>query len=42
MEKSILPTAFNGDNQLLVAILLMIAGFLTIFIVEKVGAKFSK
>ncbi|HQV36708.1 MAG TPA: DUF368 domain-containing protein, partial [Flavobacterium sp.] len=33
MEKSILPTAFNGDNQLLVAILLMIAGFLTIFIV---------
>ncbi len=42
MEKSILPTAFDGDNQLLVAILLMIAGFLTIFIVEKVGAKFSK
>ena len=42
MEKSILPTAFNGDNQLLDAILLMIAGFLTIFIVEKVGAKFSK
>lgn len=42
MEKSILPTTFDGDNQLLVAILLMIAGFLTIFIVEKVGAKFSK
>ena len=42
MEKSILPTAFDGDNQLLVAILLMIAGFLTIFIVEKVGTKFSK
>ncbi len=42
MEKSILPNAFDGDNQLLVAILLMIAGFLTIFIVEKVGAKFSK
>lgn len=42
MEKSILPNAFDGDNQLFVAILLMIAGFLTIFIVEKVGAKFSK
>ncbi|MBA4154482.1 DUF368 domain-containing protein [Flavobacterium sp.] len=42
MEKSILPQNFEGDNLLLVAILLMIAGFLTIFIVEKVGAKFSK
>lgn len=42
MEKSILPIAFNGDNQLFVAILLMVAGFLTIFIVEKIGAKFSK
>ena len=42
MEKSILPNAFDGDNQLFVAILLMIAGFLTIFIVEKIGAKFSK
>ncbi|WP_396183050.1 DUF368 domain-containing protein [Flavobacterium sp.] len=42
MEKSILPQNFEGDNLLLIAILLMIAGFLTIFIVEKVGAKFSK
>lgn len=42
MEKSILPQNFEGDNLLLVAILLMIAGFLTIFIVEKVGARFSK
>ena len=42
MDKSILPQNFEGDNLLLVAILLMIAGFLTIFIVEKVGAKFSK
>ncbi len=42
MEKSILPQNFEGDNLLIVAICLMIAGFLTIFIVEKVGNKFSK
>lgn len=42
MEKSILPNAFDGDNQLFVAILLMIAGFLTIFILDKVANKYSK
>jgi putative membrane protein len=42
MEKSILPQNFEGDNLLLIAILLMIAGFLTIFILDKVANKYSK
>lgn len=42
MEKSILPQYFEGDSQIMIAFVLMIAGFLTIFIVEKIGAKFSK
>ncbi len=41
LEKSILPNHFEGDNQITFAIILMIVGFLTIFIVEKVGEKFS-
>lgn len=42
VEKSILPHYFEGDSHIIFAVVLMIAGFLTIFIVEKVGAKFSK
>ncbi|WP_026710460.1 DUF368 domain-containing protein [Flavobacterium filum] len=42
LEKSILPTHFEGDNQLVFAVVLMILGFLTIFILEKVAVKFSK
>ena len=42
LEKSILPQYYEGDSQITMAIILMIAGFLTIFIVEKVGEKFSK
>jgi putative membrane protein len=42
LEKSIMPFHFEGDNQLIIAIVLMIVGFLTIFIVEKVGTKYSK
>lgn len=36
-EKSIAPFAFEGDPQLLYAILLAIAGFLTIIILERVA-----
>ncbi len=39
LEKSISPFSYQGDNQLLIAIFLMIIGFLTIFILEKVGSK---
>ncbi|MDD2986857.1 DUF368 domain-containing protein [Flavobacterium sp.] len=42
IEKSILPMHFEGDSHLIIAFVLMICGFLTIFIVEKVGAKYSK
>ncbi len=37
LEKSISPFSFEGDNQLTFAIFLMIIGFLTIFILEKLG-----
>jgi putative membrane protein len=39
MEKSISPSAYNGDPQLIYAISLMVIGFLTIFILEKLGSK---
>jgi len=42
LEKSILPQYFEGDNLLSFAILFMIVGFLTIFIIEKIAIKFSK
>lgn len=39
VEESISPFSFDGDNQLLFAIVLMVLGFLTIFILEKLGSK---
>lgn len=39
LEQSISPTAFNGDPQLVIAVALMIVGFLTIIILEKIGNK---
>jgi len=36
-DKSISPFDFNGDNQLIFAIGLMVVGFLTIVILEKLG-----
>ncbi|WP_040279031.1 DUF368 domain-containing protein [Psychroserpens damuponensis] len=39
LEESILPGSYSGDAQLWQAILLMVFGFLTIFLLEKVGAK---
>ncbi|GAA3613209.1 DUF368 domain-containing protein [Flavivirga amylovorans] len=39
LQKSISPFSFDGDSQLLFSIILMIIGFLTIFILEKVGSK---
>ncbi|MFH6769580.1 DUF368 domain-containing protein [Gaetbulibacter aquiaggeris] len=39
IDKSVLPFNYEGDNHLLLAILLIIVGFLTIFILEKVGSK---
>lgn len=39
LEQSISPFSFEGDNQLILAIILMIIGFATIFILEKLGSK---
>jgi putative membrane protein len=39
LEQSISPFSYNGDNQMMLAILLMIIGFLTILLLEKFGAK---
>ncbi|PIA82226.1 DUF368 domain-containing protein [Gaetbulibacter sp. 4G1] len=39
LEESISPFSFEGENQITVAIILMILGFLTIFILEKLGSK---
>ncbi|RZN82108.1 MAG: DUF368 domain-containing protein [Winogradskyella sp.] len=37
LEKSILPQRFNGDSQLVMAIVFIIIGFLTILILERLG-----
>lgn len=39
LEKSISPSSYDGNPQLAFAITLMIIGFLTIFILEKIGSK---
>jgi len=39
LEQSISPFSFNGDNQLAFAIVLMIIGFFTILLLEKIGTK---
>jgi len=39
LQKSVTPFNFNGEHQIEFAITLMIIGFFTIFILEKVGAK---
>ncbi|TXG34518.1 DUF368 domain-containing protein [Seonamhaeicola maritimus] len=39
LEESISPLSFEGDNQLAIAVCLIILGFATIFILEKLGSK---
>ncbi|MEN3324501.1 DUF368 domain-containing protein [Mariniflexile soesokkakense] len=39
LQESVSPFSFQGDNQLAFAIILVVLGFLTIFILEKVGSK---
>jgi putative membrane protein len=39
LEQSVSPSNYNGDPQLTFAIALTIMGFLTIFILEKIGSK---
>jgi len=37
IEESVLPTAYDGDPKLLIAILFIVIGFLTIFILERIS-----
>lgn len=39
LQESVSPFSFNGDNQIVFAACLMVLGFLTIFILEKLGSK---
>ncbi|MFC4720916.1 DUF368 domain-containing protein [Geojedonia litorea] len=39
LEKSISPFTFDGDPQLTFAVILMLVGFLTIIVLEKLGSK---
>lgn len=39
LDESISPFSFDGDNQIMFAFGLMIIGFITIFILEKLGSK---
>lgn len=38
-EESIVPSAYSGDPQIILAVVFMVVGFLTIFILEKLGSK---
>ena len=42
IEKSILPHVFNGDAQIVTAILLAVFGFLVIYGMEKIAARLGK
>lgn len=39
LEESIIPSAYEGNPQIFTAIILMVVGFLTILILEKLGSK---
>ncbi|GGD10962.1 DUF368 domain-containing protein [Hyunsoonleella pacifica] len=39
IQESISPFNFNGENHIMLSVTLMVLGFLTIFILEKVGSK---
>lgn len=39
LQESVSPFNFDGDHQMVMAVVLMAIGFLTIFILEKVGSK---
>lgn len=39
LEESIAPSAYNGDSQIILAVTFMVIGFISIFILEKLGSK---
>ncbi len=42
LDKSILPTAYDGDNQLVMALIFIVIGFATILILESLGKQKNK
>ena len=42
LEESISPLSFEGEPKIALAIVLMIIGFLTILVLEKIGSKNRK
>ena len=41
MEQSISPFSFQGDSQIMIAIIVMVIGFLTIFLLERLSSKLT-
>jgi len=41
LEQSVLPAAYKGDSQIVAVLVCMVLGFLSIFIIEFLGAKFK-
>ena len=39
LDKSILPTSYDGDNQLVMALIFIVVGFAAILILEGLGQK---
>ncbi|MBV7267917.1 DUF368 domain-containing protein [Winogradskyella luteola] len=42
LDKSILPSSYDGDNQMLLALIFIIIGFVTILILERLGNRKNK
>ncbi|NNE33108.1 MAG: DUF368 domain-containing protein [Winogradskyella sp.] len=42
LDKSILPTSYNGDSQLVMALLFIVIGFVAILILESLGKRKNK
>jgi putative membrane protein len=42
LDKSILPTSYDGDNQLIMALVFIVIGFATILILESLGKQKNK
>ncbi|HZH69321.1 MAG TPA: hypothetical protein VFD80_02585, partial [Flavobacteriaceae bacterium] len=42
MEVNVLPSNFIGDPQILYVVLLAIAGFLLVYVLEKIGSRAQK
>ena len=42
LEQSVSPFSFDGDSKIVLAMSFMVIGFLTIFLLEKLGSKASK